>query len=54
MSPILSRGGLPSRGWVSALVSAGAAIFARHQWRKIDRKLAMLTDAGRAAKVLPA
>jgi hypothetical protein len=41
-------------GWVSALISAGAAIFAWHQWRKINRKMAMLTDASKAAEVLPA
>lgn len=41
-------------GWASALISAGAAIFAWYQWRKINRKMAMLTDAGKATEVLPA
>jgi type IV secretory pathway TraG/TraD family ATPase VirD4 len=41
-------------GWASAIVSAAAAIFAWYQWRKINRKLAMLTDASKAAEVLPA
>ncbi|WP_430386723.1 hypothetical protein [Blastomonas fulva] len=40
--------------WVSALISAGAAIFAWYQWRKINRKMAMLTDVSKAIEVLPA
>jgi hypothetical protein len=40
--------------WVSALISGGAAFFAWWQWQKIDRKMAMLTDASKAAEVLPA
>lgn len=41
-------------GWVSALISAGAALFAWYQWRKINRKMAMLTNSGAIAEVLPA
>lgn len=40
--------------WVGVLISGGAAFFAWQQWRKINRKMAMLTDAGKAAEVLPA
>jgi hypothetical protein len=41
-------------GWASALIAAGAAAFSWFQWRKINRKMAMLTDASKAAEVLPA
>jgi hypothetical protein len=40
--------------WVSALIAAGAAVFAWYQWRKINRKIAMLTNSGAIAEVLPA
>lgn len=40
--------------WISALISAGAALFAWYQWRKINRKMAMLTDSGAITEVLPA
>lgn len=41
-------------GGLGSAVFAGAAwIFSLIQWRKINRKMAMLTDAGKAAEVLP-
>lgn len=39
--------------WAAVAVSAGAAIFTWLEWRKINRKIAMLDDAGAAAEVLP-
>jgi len=41
-------------GWASALIAAGAAVFSWVQWRKISRKMAMLTDGGAITEVLPA
>jgi hypothetical protein len=41
-------------GWASAAIAAGAAIFSWIQCRKINRKMAMLTDASKAVEVLPA
>jgi hypothetical protein len=41
-------------GWASALIAAGAAAFSWVQWRKINRKMAMLTDSGAIIEVLPA
>jgi hypothetical protein len=41
-------------GWASAAIAAGAAIFSWVQWRKINRKMAMLTDSGAIIEVLPA
>ena len=40
--------------WVGVVISGGAAIFTWLEWRKINRKMAMLTDASKAAEVLPA
>jgi len=40
--------------WIGVLISGGAAFFAWRQWRKINRKMAMLTDASKAVEVLPA
>ncbi|MEP1832051.1 MAG: hypothetical protein ABJL57_00030, partial [Hyphomonas sp.] len=40
--------------WVGVLISGGAAFFAWKQWRKINRKMAMLTDSSAIADVLPA
>lgn len=41
-------------GWASAAIAAGAAVFSWIQWRKINRKMAMLTDVSKAVEVLPA
>lgn len=38
-------------GGVAGLVSTLIAV---HEWRKVNRKLAMLTDASKAAEVVPA
>ena len=40
--------------WVGVLISGAAAFFAWHQWRKVSRKMAMLTDSSAIADVLPA
>jgi len=41
-------------GWASTAIAAGAAAFSWIQWRKINRKMAMLTDVSKAFEVLPA
>jgi hypothetical protein len=41
-------------GWSSAAIAAGAAVFSWVQWRKINQKMAMLTDVSKAVEVLPA
>lgn len=38
-------------GGVTGLLSAGIAV---HQWWKVNKKLAMLTDASKAAELVPA
>jgi len=40
-------------GWASAAIAGGAAVFSWVQWRKINRKMAMLTDVSQAVEVLP-
>lgn len=41
-------------GIVGAVAGIGSAIFAGKEWRKINRKMAMIKDAGVASEVLPA
>jgi hypothetical protein len=38
-------------GGITGLVSTAIAV---HEWRKVNRKIAMLTDAGKAVEVVPA
>lgn len=39
---------------VSALVAVGSLVFTVLQWRKVNAKVAMISDSGLAAEVLPA
>jgi len=39
---------------VGGLTGIASAYVSWQQWQKTDRKIAMLTDAGRAAEILPA
>lgn len=41
-------------GIVGGLAGGGSAIFAWKEWQKINRKIAMVNDAGLASEVLPA
>lgn len=41
-------------GGVGGIVGVLSFLLALHQWRKINRKIAMLDDASRAAEILPA
>lgn len=39
---------------IGALTALGSLWFTERQWRKINRKIAMLDDAGAAIEILPA
>lgn len=39
---------------IGALTGLGSLWFTERQWRKINKKIAMLTDANAASEVLPA
>lgn len=39
---------------ISVLVALGSLWFTEKQWRKVNRKIAMLSDAGKAIEILPA
>ena len=39
---------------ISGLTALGSLWFTEKQWRKINKKIAMITDAGAAIEVLPA
>lgn len=41
-------------GLTGAVAGIGSAIFAWQEWKKINRKIAMIDDAGLASEVLPA
>lgn len=41
-------------GIIGAVAGIGSAIFAGMEWRKVNRKIAMVCDMSRAAEILPA
>jgi hypothetical protein len=41
-------------GIIGAFAGVGSAIFAGMEWRKVNRKIAMVGDMSRAAEILPA
>lgn len=41
-------------GLIGAVAGVGSAIFAWQEWKKINRKIGMIDDAGLASEVLPA
>jgi hypothetical protein len=41
-------------GIIGAVAGIGSAVFAGMEWRKVNRKIAMVGDMSRAAEILPA
>ena len=41
-------------GLIGAIAGIGSAIFAGMEWRKVNRKIAMVGDMSRAGEILPA
>lgn len=41
-------------GLVGGAAGIASAVFSWFEWRKVNRKIAMLTDASKAAEILPA
>lgn len=41
-------------GIIGAIAGIGSAVFAGMEWRKVNRKIAMVGDMSRAAEILPA